>query len=119
MLKYSPKLKGSARQLRQSLTDSERVLWRRLRGKQIAEVQFYRQKPIGAYIVDFYAPRAKLVVEIDGSQHFEVNHAEKDKKRDAYLNSLGLLVLRFDSRQALQETEGVLEAVYKAVRARI
>ncbi len=119
MLKYSPKLKASARQLRQNLTDSERVLWRRLRGKQIEGVQFYRQKPIGDYIVDFYAPQAKLVVEIDGSQHFEAQHMEKDKKRDEYLNSLGLLVLRFDSRQALKEIEGVMDAVYQAVRARI
>ncbi len=119
MLKYSPKLKASARQLRQNLTDSERVLWRRLRGKQIEGVQFYRQKPIGDYIVDFDAPQAKLVVEIDGSQHFEAQHMEKDKKRDEYLNSLGLLVLRFDSRQALKEIEGVMDAVYQAVRARI
>ncbi|MHB8069405.1 MAG: endonuclease domain-containing protein [Desulfobaccales bacterium] len=119
MLKYTPKLKGSARQLRQNLTDSERVLWRRLRGKQIEGVQFYRQKPIGDYIVDFYAPKAKLVIEIDGSQHFEAMHAEKDKKRDEYLNNLGLLVLRFDSRQALQETEGVLDVIYQAIMARI
>ena len=81
MLKYSPKLKGNARQLRQNLTDSERALWRRLQGKQLAGVQFYRQKPIGSYIVDFYAPRAKLVIEIDGSQHFEAPHADKDKER--------------------------------------
>jgi very-short-patch-repair endonuclease len=119
MLKYTPKLKGSARQLRQNLTDSERALWRRLRGKQLAGVQFYRQKPIGDYIVDFYAPQAKLVIEIDGSQHFEPQHAEKDKKRDEYLASLGLLVLRFDSRQALKETEAVLEVVYQTIQDRI
>ena len=65
MLKYNPKLKANARQLRQNLTDSELSLWRRLRGKQLAGVQFYRQKPIGRYIVDFYAPKAKLVIEID------------------------------------------------------
>ena len=64
MLKYSPKLKANARQLRQNLTDSERALWRRLGGKQLAEVQFYLQKPLGNYIVDFYAPRAKLVIEL-------------------------------------------------------
>jgi very-short-patch-repair endonuclease len=119
MLKYTPKLKASARQLRRNLTDSERALWWKLRGKQLAGVQFYRQKPIGDYIVDFYAPQAKLVVEIDGSQHFEPQHAEKDKKRDAYLGSLGLMVLRFDSRQALKETEGVLEVIYQTIRDRI
>jgi very-short-patch-repair endonuclease len=98
MLKYNPKLKGNARQLRQNLTDSERALWRRLRGKQLADVQFYRQKPIGNYIVDFYAPKAKLVIEIDGSQHFEAHHAEKDLERDEHMGSLGLMVLRFNSR---------------------
>ena len=101
------------------MTDSEHALWTRLRGKQLAGVQFYRQKPIGAYIVDFYAPKAKLVIEIDGSQHFEAPHAEKDKKRDEYLSSLGLMVLRFDSRQALKETEAVLEVIYRTIRDRI
>jgi len=118
MLKYTPKLKANARQLRQNLTDSERVLWGRLRGKQLAGVQFYRQKPIGDYIIDFYAPKAKLVIEIDGSQHFEAQHAEKDRIRDEFLGSLGLMVLRFDSRQALKETEAVLEVVYRTIMER-
>ena len=119
MLKYNPKLKANARQLRKDLTDSELALWRRLRGKQLAEVQFYRQKPIGNYIVDFYAPKAKLIIEIDGSQHFEVHHAEKDRKRDEYLGSLGLMVLRFDSRQVLKETEAVVEFVYQMITERL
>ncbi len=119
MLKYNPKLKGNARHLRRNLTDSERVLWQRLRGKQLLDVQFYSQKPIGNYIVDFYAPKAKLVIEIDGSQHFEQPHAEKDRERDEYLARLGLVVLRFNSRQALKETEAVMEVVYRAVQDRI
>ena len=119
MLKYSPRLKANARQLRQNLTDSERVLWQRLRGKQLSDVQFYCQKPIGDYIVDFYAPKAKLVIEIDGSQHFEAQHAEKDKNRDEYLGSLGLMVLRFNSRQALKETEAVMDVVYRVIMERI
>ena len=119
MLKYSPKLKANARQLRQNLTDSERVLWRRLRGKQLADIQFYRQKPIGNYIVDFYAPKAKLVIELDGSQHFEAHHAEKDRERDEYLSRLGLMVLRLTSRQALKETEAVVEFIYRTITERI
>ena len=119
MLKYNPKLKGNARQLRQNLTDSERALWQRLRGKQLADVQFYCQKPIGRYIVDFYAPKAKLVIEIDGSQHFEAPHVEKDRERDEYLGRLGLMVLRFDSRQALKETEAVMDVVYRTIMERI
>ncbi len=63
MLRYNQNLKNRARQLRKNLTDSEKALWSRLRGKQVLGVQFYRQKPIGGYIVDFYAPTANLVIE--------------------------------------------------------
>jgi very-short-patch-repair endonuclease len=115
MRKYNPRLKSLARQLRLNLTDSESALWMRLRGKQLAEVQFYRQKPLGDYIVDFYAPRAKLVIEIDGSQHFEPQAAEKDRERDEYLGRLGLRVLRFNSSEVLRETEAVLEVIYQAI----
>jgi very-short-patch-repair endonuclease len=119
MLKYSPKLKTNARQLRQNRTDSEHVLWQRLRGKQVAHVQFYRQKPIGTYIVDFYAPKAKLIIEIDGSQHSEEPHAARDRERDEFLSTLGLLVLRINSRQALTETDSVVEFIYQKVEERI
>ena len=115
MLKYNPKLKANARQLRQNLTDSELSLWRRLRGKQLAGVQFYRQKPIGDYIVDFYAPKAKLVIEIDGSQHLEAPQAAKDRERDEYLGRLGLTVLRVNGRQVLKETEAVVELIYQTI----
>jgi very-short-patch-repair endonuclease len=82
VLKYSANLKGKARQLRRNLTDSEKTLWSRLRSKQVLGIQFYRQKPIGEHIVDFFAPRAKLVVEVDGSQHMGIDHAQKDRRRD-------------------------------------
>ena len=94
------------------MTDSERVLWNRLRGKQLFGVQFYRQKPIGKYIVDFVAPRTKLVVEVDGSQHMEAEQAEKDEHREAYLAAVGLKVLRFNSRDVIVETDAVVEVIY-------
>ncbi len=118
MLKYNPKLKANARQLRRNLTDSERVLWQRLRGKQLLDVQFYSQKPIGRYIVDFYAPQAKLVIELDGSQHLEEPHAEKDRERDEFLSRLGLLVLRLNSSQVLKETDSVVEFIYQKLEER-
>jgi very-short-patch-repair endonuclease len=86
-----------------------------LPGKQLAGVQFYRQKPIGNYIVDFYAPKAKLVIEIDGSQHLEAPQVEKDRERDEYLGRVGLMVLRFNSRQVLKETEAVVELIYQTI----
>ena len=115
MIKYNPKLKEEARRLRAQMTDSERALWARLRRKQVQSVQFYTQKPIGNYIVDFYAPKAKLVVEVDGSQHKDSERAAADLGRDTDLASEGLWVLRFDNIQVLKEIEGVTEVILRAV----
>jgi very-short-patch-repair endonuclease len=117
VLSYRADLKQKARGLRKNLTDSERVLWSRVRGKQVLGVQFYRQKPIGDYLVDFYAPKAKLVIEIDGSQHLEEDAVRKDRFRDKYLGEAGLRVIRFNSRQVLEETEAVLEVIYQTIKA--
>jgi very-short-patch-repair endonuclease len=97
------------------MTESERVLWSRLRGKQLSGIQFYRQKPIGEYIVDFYAPKAKLVVEVDGSQHMQPDHYNKDKYRDENLASLSLKVIRFNGREVLEETDAVVEVINRAL----
>lgn len=79
-------------------------------------VPFYRQKPIGDYIVDFYAPRSKLVVEVDGSQHVDAECISKDARRDAYLESCGLRVLRFNDLQVLQEIGAVMEVIFGSVK---
>ena len=83
--------------------------------KQILGVPFYRQRPLGQYIVDFYAPSAQLVVEVDGAQHFEAVQAEQDQQRTAYLEHQGLRVLRFTNLEVLQELEAVVEQIYRAV----
>ena len=101
------------------MTDAEQVLWQRIRRKQIQNVQFYRQKPLLAFIVDFYCPAAKLVIELDGSQHSEAEHQAKDQDRDAALASLGLRVLRFDNRQVLLETDAVLNVIDGMVKERL
>jgi len=119
MLRYKAQLKHKARQLRKDMTESEGCLWSRLRGKQLLGVQFYRQRPIGKYIVDFYAPRAKLVVEVDGSQHMQPEHAVKDRHRDEYMATVGLTVLRFNSRQVLEETDAVVEVIYQELAERL
>jgi very-short-patch-repair endonuclease len=100
------------------MTDSEAVLWSHLKGKQFEGTQFYRQKPIGNFIVDFYAPKAKLVIEIDGSQHLEEEGMIKDQNRDKYLAGLGLRILRFSSRDVLIETESVLENIFRTIDRR-
>lgn len=114
MLPYEKRLKQNSRALRSNMTEAEQALWYYLRRKQINGWQFYRQKPLGRYIVDFYCPAARLVVELDGSQHFESEHAQADQVRDQYLAGLGLRVLRFDNRQVLLETEAVVEVIGKS-----
>ncbi len=118
MLRYDPRLKGRARSLRANLTDAEQRLWARLRRKQILGVQFYRQKPIGNYIADFYAPVVGLIVEVDGSQHFNPLQAQYDKRRTAYLKQLDLQVLRFTDRQVLLELDSVMEEIFRAAEER-
>lgn len=113
MLPYDSRLKSNSRTLRSNMTDAEQKLWQRLRRKQINGWQFYRQKPLGPYIVDFYCAAAHLVIEIDGSQHYEPEHQQADGLRDEYLDGLGLRVLRFDNRQVLLETEAVVEVISK------
>jgi very-short-patch-repair endonuclease len=119
VLRYKANLKNKARQLRKNMTDSEHVLWSRLRAKQLLGVQFYRQKPIGEYILDFFAPKTKLVIEVDGSQHMRDSQAEKDKQRDEYLAGVGLLVLRFNSREVLEETDEVVEVIHRTIAERL
>ncbi|HQS02364.1 MAG: hypothetical protein B7Y07_08500 [Halothiobacillus sp. 24-54-40] len=116
---YNRNLKIYARKLRGQMTDAEQVLWHYIRRKQIAQVQFYRQKPLLNFIVDFYCPAARLVVELDGGQHFEAPAEKKDKARDLALGELGLMVARFDNRQVLLETQAVLVEIDRVVRDRL
>ena len=118
MESYNPTLKENSRSLRTNMTDAEQALWFKVRRKQIQGVQFYRQKPLLSFIVDFYCPAAKLVIELDGSQHFETEHQAKDQTRDAALVGIGLKVLRFDNRQVLLETDAVLAVIDEIVRER-
>ena len=111
MLSYKENLKKPSRQLRHNMTNTERYLWSKLKMKQLNGYQFYRQKPIGNYIVDFYCPAAKLVIEVDGGQHFYDDGLEHDKERDAYINSLGLKVMRFTNVEVLKNIQGVFDRI--------
>ncbi len=101
------------------MTDAEQRLWQRLRRKQLAGVQCYRQKPLGRYVVDFYLPAAMLVVEVDGGQHFTEAGRASDLVRTAWLERLGLEVLRFDNRQVLLETDAVVDSILQVLLQRI
>ena len=116
MQPYNKNLKLPSRDLRSNMTDAEQCLWQRLRRKQILGLQFYRQKPILNFIVDFYCPAANLVIECDGGQHYTVEGLEVDRARDQALAQLGLTVLRFDNKQVLTEIDGVVEQIYLIAR---
>ena len=89
MLPYRTEHKLLARELRKNMTETEQVLWKRLRRKQILGVPFYRQKPLAGYIVDFYCATAMLVIELDGSQHNTLDAKQYDAVRTKALEAMG------------------------------
>jgi very-short-patch-repair endonuclease len=108
---YNKELKLRSQKLRSSMTDAEIKLWSKLRRKQIHNLQFSRQKPIGNFIVDFYCPMARLVIEVDGGQHYLEQGMARDAARDNYLSGLGLKVIRFSNRDVLDNLDGVLAVI--------
>lgn len=117
MLPYNKKLKARSRELRSSMTDAELALWVKLRRKQLHGLQFYRQKPLGNFIADFYCPAAQLVIEIDGGQHYEEDGRIRDRLRDGYLEGLGLRVLRFSNLDVLSNLDGVIASIVQHLEA--
>ena len=106
---YNSKLKQLSRNLQNQSTLAEVLLWAQLNKKQRSGYKFNRQKPIGNYIVDFYCSELNLVIEIDGESHY--NKEVHDKRRQLYLESLGLRVIRFDDDQVKQDMDGVLSTL--------
>ena len=115
MKPYNKNLKQASRDLRNNMTDAEKLLWSRLRNKQILGLQFYRRKPLLNFIVDFYCPSANLVIECDGSQHFTDEGLEADRVRDEALAQLGLRVLRFNNGQVLREIDAVVQVIFDEI----
>ena len=95
------------------MTGAERLLWSKIRAKQLRGYQFYRQRIIGNYIVDFYCPKAKLVIEIDGSQHSSNKGLDKDEVRDDYIREQKLRVLRLYDNEVFENLDGVSERIYE------
>lgn len=111
ILSYSQELKPYTRELRKQMTDCERILWNKIRRKQIRGVQFFTQKPIGPFILDFYAKHPRLCIELDGGYHFTIEQQGKDMSRDAYLTTLGIQVLRFTNLEVLEQCHEVLSTI--------
>ena len=106
---HNPKLTPNAKTLRKNMTKEERHLWYDF--LKTLPLTVHRQKVIGHYIVDFYIAGAKLVIELDGSQHFEQPGLEADRQRDAYLHSLGLQVLRYPNSDVNRNFQGVCQDI--------
>ena len=109
-------LKFTARTLRKEMTHHEQILWQNLCKKKILGCQFYRQKVIAGYIVDFYCASGNLVVELDGSQHKQIEAMAYDKERTRVLQSLGLKVLRFDNMQVETHLDEVIAEITKHLK---
>ena len=118
MVHYQPRLKSFSRQLRKKQTREESMLWYTLRRKQILGVQFFRQRPIGHYIVDFYAPSVRLVIEVDGIQHYDLDNQRYDAERDKYLKHLGLRVLRFNNLEVSRALDSVLQIIEHTIEGK-
>ena len=110
-----PKLNDRSRSLRRDATYPERLLRSVLRNTQLAGFRFRRQHPIGPYVVDFYCPGARLVVEVDGETH--VGRLAADTRRTAYLRKQGLRVMRVTNDDVLEEFEAVATSILRAAES--
>ncbi|KPK92278.1 DNA methylase [bacterium SM23_31] len=111
IIPYNPKLKETARKLRNNSTLSEVLLWNRIKRKQMKDYQFFRQKPIDNYIVDYFCYELMLAIEIDGDSH--VDKIEEDQIRQKRLESLGINFLRFTDFDVKKNMNGVLQYIEK------
>jgi very-short-patch-repair endonuclease len=109
----TPKIFGRAKQLHRNMTPAEEKLWKYLRAHRMGDVHFRNQHAIGSYIVDFCAPRRKLIIELDGSQHLDQN--EYDAERTEYLELRGYQVLRFWNHDVMNHIDDVLNVIWNAL----
>ena len=107
------RLTGNSQALRKNMTKEERHLWYDF--LKTLPVTFNRQKVIGSYIVDFYCASRKIAIELDGSQHYMDEGKKKDSNRDAYLNKLGIQVLRYSNLDINRNFRGVCEDIWNHV----
>ena len=97
------------------MTDAEIILWSKIRMKQLNNSQFYRQKIIGNYIVDFFCPKYHLIIEVDGGQHYSDEMLNADRDRDETLRSMGVTVLRFTNVDIFKNIEGVVIRIIESL----
>ncbi len=104
-------LKSRRKELRNNSTKAEIILWKYLKSSQLEGRKFRRQQSIGNYIVDFYCPKERLVIELDGEVHFNKDAIEYDKLRTEYLESKFIKVIRFENKEVIYNIEKVLKTI--------
>lgn len=116
--KVTPKLRANARALRHNSTDAERILWSELRAGRLNGASFRRQVPIDRYVADFICHAAKLVIELDGGQHFSNEGERADARRSAVIEAKGFKILRFSNLDVMTNRAGVLETIATTIAER-
>ena len=109
-------LKHISRKLRKEMTEAEKKLWQYLRAKQVFGIKFRRQQQINNYIVDFYCPSKRIIIELDGGQH--ANNI-KDKERDKFMEDKGIKVIRIWDNDIMNNIEGVMEHIMNIIKNRV
>ncbi|MFP4023038.1 MAG: endonuclease domain-containing protein [Thiohalospira sp.] len=112
----SPEIFETAKVLRNHMTDSEKLLWEKLKDNQLNGIKFRRQHPISQFIVDFYCHQKKLVIELDGSIHQKNAQQERDKGRQFMLEELGLTVIRFKNEEIKKDISNVISKILECCR---
>ncbi len=110
---YDPKLKELARDLRKHSTLGEVLLWNRIRNRQLRGYKFLRQRPVGSYIVDFFCRELSLAIEIDGGSHDR--KLQEDRDREQWLETCGILVIRFMESDVRSNMEGALQRLCECI----
>jgi len=108
-------MKSRRKALRNNMPKAEIILWSKLKGNQLKDYKFRRQHSIGKFVVDFFCPKLKLVIEVDGNSHFLDKKSEQDYERQKYIESQGIRFLRFTNTDIYQNMNDVLTTVEKYI----
>ncbi len=111
-----PSEKVKRRQLRQDITKAEKIIWAKIKNRQIENCKFRRQYSVDKFVIDFYSPILKLAIEIDGDSHFQNDAVEYDMERQVFIESAGIKFLRFTNEDVYGNLSGVLESIVQTIR---
>jgi very-short-patch-repair endonuclease len=110
--------KQKRRELRGSMPDAEVILWSRLKGRQLLGCKFRRQYSVGAFVIDFFSVEVKLAIELDGDSHFQPSAPEYDQKRQQFIASFGIRIMRILNTEIYENLDGVLEMIGREILER-